>query len=165
MNQALLNYFVAEKQGSLLFILVGIVAITLSFYLWKTSNQYKGMGYPLVAIAVIQIAVGSAVFFRTDAQVKTLTEQMNAVPEEFRREEQARMKKITESFQIYKMIEIVLLAAGIFMSYYFAENLSLRAVAIGLIAQSSIMLVADLFAEQRAGEYIVKLQEFFPNTF
>ncbi|MEK7251171.1 MAG: hypothetical protein AAB209_12195, partial [Bacteroidota bacterium] len=59
----------------------------------------------------------------------------------------------------------VLLVIGIFMSYYFAENITLYAVAIGLIVQSSLMLVADLFAERRAMQYVVRLQEFIPNVF
>jgi hypothetical protein len=90
---------------------------------------------------------------------------MNSAPVDFRTEELARMKKVNDSFKLYKAIEIVLLVIGIFMSYYFAESMTLYSVAIGLIAQSSLMLVADLFAERRAYEYIVRLQEFVPNIF
>lgn len=165
MSETLLNYFTAEKNESLLFIFVGIAAIALSLYLWMTGNQYKGMAYPLVAIALIQIVVGSTVYFRSDAQVRDLTVRMQSYPEDFRVEELARMKKVNESFKLYKAIETVLLAIGIFMSYYFAENITLYSIAIGLIAQSSLTLVADLFAEQRAMRYVVKLQEFIPNTF
>ncbi len=165
MSESLLNYFTAEKNESLLFILIGIAAIAFSLYLWKTGNQYKGMAYPLVAIALIQIVVGGTVYFRTDDQVRILTEQMNSAPVDFRTEELAKMKKVNDSFKLYKAIEIVLLVIGIFMSYYFAESMTLYSVAIGLIAQSSLMLVADLFAERRAMQYVVRLQEFIPNTF
>lgn len=165
MAETILNYFTAEKQESLLFMLIGVAAIALSLYLWKAGSQYKGRMYPLVSIALIQIVVGSTVYFRTDEQVRTLTQQMKEAPVEFRSDELARMKKVNESFALYKVIEIALLTIGIFMSFYFAGNSTLYSAAIGLIAQSSLMFVADLFAEHRAMHYVVKLQEFIPNTF
>ncbi|MEK7671640.1 MAG: hypothetical protein AAB344_05400, partial [Bacteroidota bacterium] len=73
MAETILNYFTAEKNESLLFMLLGVAAIAISIYFWMSGNPYKGMMYPLVAIALIQIVVGGTVYFRTDDQVRILT--------------------------------------------------------------------------------------------
>ncbi len=113
---------------------------------------------PLIAIGIIQLIVGGSVYLRTDNQVKTLSAQMHAAPEQFQKGELARMKTVNDNFTIYKVIEIVLLAGGIVLSFAFANTMTWYSVAIGLIAQSSIMLVFDLFAEKRAHEYVAALE-------
>jgi hypothetical protein len=153
MQQELLRYFEAEKQESLLFVGVGVLAIGVSLYLLVTAHAYRGMSYPLIAVGLIQIAVGGAVFLRTDAQIADLTTQLAREPLAYKAAEQARMKKISASFELYKGIEIALLAAGIVLTYLFARRLSLYGVGVGLILQASLMLILDLFAEQRADRY------------
>ena len=63
------SYFVAEKQESIIFIVVGLLAIGLSLWLWMNGHRLKSMAYPLVIVALMQIAVGGTVYLRTDRQV------------------------------------------------------------------------------------------------
>jgi hypothetical protein len=162
MTQHLLTYFAGEKLSAAVFMLIGAAALGFSSFLWKANSPYKAMIIPLVAIGLIQLVVGGTVFFRTDSQVAALLEQLNTHPMDFRAEEMARMKKVLDSFALYKAVEILLLSAGIFMTFSFRQNLTLYAVAIGLIAQASILLVADLIAEYRADMYFNRLLEFVP---
>jgi hypothetical protein len=163
MARVILEYFSGEKLESIVFLIWGIGAILVSLFLWFTGSQYKAMLYPLTALAIIQITVGGTVYFRTDAQVQTLSERMRSAPMDFRSEELARMKTVSERFKLYKFIEISLLVVGIAISYLWRDNVTGNAIAIGLIIQSTMLLVADLIAEYRAYEYVVKLQQFFPN--
>lgn len=156
MHDTLLSYFSAEKQESLLFILIGAASFIVSFLLWKTD--YKTMVYPLIAIGIIQLIVGGGVYSRTDSQVKALTTQLQAAPEQFQSEELARMKTVMSNFRVYKLIEVMLLTVGIILSYACRQTMTWYAIAIGLIAQSAIMLVFDLFAEKRAYEYVGALE-------
>lgn len=153
MRDAMIGYFAAEKQESLLFMVIGVAAIITSVALFMTASSYRGMSYPLIAIALIQLAVGGSVYFRTDAQVATLSAQMSREPAAYKADELARMEKVNKNFGIYKVIEIALLAAGIVMTYALRRSDTLYAVAIGLILQASVMLVLDLFAERRADTY------------
>jgi len=57
MQEHLTKYFLAEKHESLLFMLVGLAAIVASIFLFKNNSEYKGMAYPLIAIALILLAV------------------------------------------------------------------------------------------------------------
>jgi hypothetical protein len=157
MQQELLRYFEAEKQESLLFLGVGAVAIGVSIYLLVTAHAYRGMSYPLIAVGLIQIAVGGAVFFRTDAQVAALTTQLAREPMAYQAAEQARMQKVSASFKLYKGIEIALLAAGIVLTYLFAKSERVYGAGVGLILQASLMLILDLFAERRADRYIEQI--------
>lgn len=54
MEEHLIPYFAAEKQEALLFMLVGAAAVAVSIWLLMTGSAYKGMAYPLLAVAVPQ---------------------------------------------------------------------------------------------------------------
>ncbi len=159
MHQHLLNYFTAEKQESLFFILVGGAAIVISIFLWKNESSYKPMIYPLIAIALIQIIVGGSVYFRTDSQIAALAKQFQEHPAQYRTEETVRMTVVNKNFTLYKYIEITLLSIGIILTFVVSRSNDWYAIAIGLIIQSGLMLVMDLFAERRAHEYLEKIQE------
>jgi hypothetical protein len=159
MHSQLLKYFLAEKHESLLFMLISVAAIVTAIFLFKTNSEYKGMAYPLIAIALIQLVVGGTVYFRTYGQIKNLAEQLKTNPSAYKADELARMQTVNNSFKIYKAIEIVLLLAGILMTLAFRQNQLLCAIAVGVIIQSSIMLVLDLFAEKRAEEYARQIQQ------
>ncbi len=151
MNDSMVGYFLAEKHESALFVIIGLAAAALSIWLWR--SPHRGMVYPLVAIALIQIAVGGSVYLRTDAQIASLSAQFKNEPEGFVAAETARMNVVVTNFKIYKSIEIALLVAGIVMSFVVGRREPWLSLAAGLIIQSAIMLTLDLFAEQRAALY------------
>ena len=154
MEDHLMTYFMAEKQEALLFMVLGAAALIVSFYLFKAESAYKGMIYPLIIIAAIQLVVGSTVYFRTDGHVAELTTLLKDDPEKYKVEESQRMERVIKSFRVYKGTEIILLAIGIAQTIAFREHNMWYSIGIGLIIESSLMLVLDLFAEKRAHEYI-----------
>jgi len=154
MEEHLVPYFTAEKQESLLFMLVGTLAVAVSVWLWVRGGPYKGMLYPLAAIAAIQITVGSTVYFRTDSQVAALTAQYESDPAAFRAEEIQRMEVVVKNFVIYRWIEIALLVVGVGLMLGLRGNELWHAVGVGLSIQSALMLALDYFAEKRADEYL-----------
>jgi hypothetical protein len=154
MEQQLISYFTAEKQEALLFMLVGVAALTASAWLFKTGGRYKGMLYPLAAIALIQVTVGSTVYFRTDGQVAALSTQHQEDRAAFRAQEKQRMEAVTKNFVVYRWIEILLLGVGVVLVLAGRRNELWYAVGLGLTLQSAIMLVLDYLAERRADEYL-----------
>ena len=60
MRDAMVRYFAAEKQESLLFMVIGAAAIVASVVLFMTASSYRGMSYPLVVIALIQLGDAGA---------------------------------------------------------------------------------------------------------
>jgi len=154
MDEHLAPYFTAEKREALLFMLVGVAALAVSAWLFVSGDRYRGMMYPLAAIAAIQIVVGSTVSFRTDAQLLALKVQYQDAPAAFKADETQRMDTVVKNFRIYKWIEILLLTTGIVLTFALRRSDLWYAVGIGLIIQASLMLVLDLFAERRADEYL-----------
>jgi 4-amino-4-deoxy-L-arabinose transferase-like glycosyltransferase len=84
MMKAMTNYFVGEKQESVLFMLVALMAMGLAVWLWTNGHRLRFMALPLVVVALMQLVVGVTIFARTDAQVAKLSTQLTSSPIEFK---------------------------------------------------------------------------------
>lgn len=157
-------YFGEEKAESLLFMIVGAIAILLSLYfiISKKKALLQGLAIPLISIGLIQVTVGSSVYFRTDAQAAALKQQVSEAPLNYVTEELPRMQTVNRWFDVYKIIEIFLAIIGLNL-YLILRNSPkqyLVGVGIGLLLQSLLMLGLDLFAEKRADIYTMQIVQF-----
>ncbi len=152
------DYFVAEKQESVIFVVVGLLAIGLSLWLWMNEHRLKSMAYPLLVIALMQIVVGSTVYLRTDSQVSTLSAQLQVSPATLKAEETARMETVMKNFSIYKAIEMLLLIMGVAMIALFQRHDVAAGIGVGLVLQAALTLVLDIFAETRGADYLSAVQ-------
>jgi hypothetical protein len=113
-------------------------------------------------VGLIQLVVGSAVYFRTDNQVATLLQQLQNQPTQFYQEELARMIIVNKNFDIYKIIEIALSVVGVVLVIVFRQDKNVwLGVGLGLTLQSLLMLGLDFFAEKRADAYTAQIQATF----
>src|SRR3974390_1876133 len=101
------KYFVAEKNESLLFLVIGLLAISLSvfFYSYLKSSLYKGAAIPLLAIGLIQAIVGFTVYSRSDTQRISVVYAYDMNPGKLKNEELPRMRTVNQRFVIYRWIE------------------------------------------------------------
>jgi hypothetical protein len=138
------KYFGAEKAESFLFVLVGLVAITLAVYFFAKLKQpfYNGIAYPLIAIALIQITVGGSVYLRSSKDIARVNQMIQIDKTRIQTEEIPRMKIVMNNFVFYRWIEIVKSAT------------MWKGVGLGLVIQSALMLLLDFFAESRGREYL-----------
>jgi hypothetical protein len=156
-------YFVAEKQESLLFVVIGVLAIVAAIGLWATLKTplARGMAIPILLIGLIQATVGYTVYSRSDAQRKDIVYKMDLDPDAIAQQELPRMKKVMDNFVIYRWIEIALLAAGLLAVVLCRQQPNRQwwfGVGLGLALQAAIMLAADYFAERRGKAYYEGLQ-------
>jgi hypothetical protein len=147
------SYFGAEKLAALLFIVVGAVAIAWALVLLRRSSRLRGMAWPLIAVALIQLGVGSTVYLRSDAQVARLQQQAREAPAEFKRSEAARMRVVIADFELYRRIQIGLLALGMAIVVLLRNREFWFAFGLGLVLQAFAMLALDHLAEARAHTY------------
>jgi hypothetical protein len=152
------SYFVAEKQESVIFFVVGLMAIGLSLWLWMNGHRLKSMAYPLVVIALMQIAVASTIYLRTDSQLSTLSAQFQANPATLKAAETARMETVMKNFSIYKTIEMLLLIMGVGMIAFFQRHDVAAGIGVGLVLQAAVTLTLDIFAEARGAAYLSAVQ-------
>jgi hypothetical protein len=161
------RYFSGEKQESLLFLIVGIVAVLLAVVFWffiKTNPSFfKGFAIPLLAIGLIQIIVGYSVYTRTDKQQKDIAYNMGMEPVNYvKHTELPRMKKVMNNFVIYRWVEIAFIIAGLVLIFLYRTNPDKAfwyGFGIALALQAVVMLGADHFAEKRGKIYTEELQK------
>ena len=88
MIESIQTYFQAEKSESLLFISIGILALIAGIaFLIRGTSFLKGAAWPLMGVALIQVVVGSAVYFRTDKQVAELQAMYASNPDAYKAQE------------------------------------------------------------------------------
>lgn len=150
------TYFTAEKNESLLFLLMGVAAIAFSAYaLVKWSEPfYKGLAIPLVLIGIIQIVVGGSVYFRTDKQIADLEKLYQTSISDFKTQETLRMDTVMKNFSLYKKVEIAFVLIGIALIVFINSRDFWLGVGVGMLLQGAVMLTLDIFAERRGTVYI-----------
>lgn len=148
------SYFVAEKQESVIFMVVGLLAIGLSVWLWMNGHRLKSMAYPLVIIALMQILVGGSIYLRTDSQLSTLSAQLRMDPAALKANETTRMQVVMKKFSIYKAIEMLLLIVGVGMIAFLQRHDMAAGIGVGLVLQAAFTLALDIFAEARGADYL-----------
>jgi uncharacterized membrane protein HdeD (DUF308 family) len=158
-------YFNGEKQESLVFIAIGVLAIlTALLLLFYFKQQWgKGAAWPLLLIGIIQIVVGYTVYTRSDAQRKDIVYKMDMNTDALMKEELPRMEKVMKNFTIYRYTEIGLLLAGIAMFFFFRNEPGKpfwMGLAAALALQAALMLLADGFAERRGSRYLDGMKHF-----
>jgi len=158
-------YFNAEKAESLVFLIIGILAIIAAGYVFfglKTAF-WKGVALPLLAIGLIQAVVGYTVYSRSDKQRIDIVYKMDMNPNALHQEELPRMETVMKNFLIYRYVEIAFVVVGMFLFFYFKHEEEKQfwiGFGLALAIQAFIMLVADGFAEKRGHFYTKGIESY-----
>jgi hypothetical protein len=147
-----LRYFAAEKQESLLFLGVGLLSVATAGVLWRTP--FRGAAWPLIALGLVELVVGSTIVLRTDRQVAELGRRVVEDVVAARTEETARMTRVMASFRIYKVVELALLTAGLALWMVFPRTAGAHWAGVGCAVEASLLLVLDLVAARRGAAYL-----------
>ncbi|MFM9908926.1 MAG: hypothetical protein ACKVOW_06250 [Chitinophagaceae bacterium] len=159
------KYFIAEKQESLLFLVIGIIAIALAFiffFVLKT-NFYKGAAISMWAIGLLMAVVGYIVYKRCDSDRIRNVYAYDMNPDELKEIEIPRMKTVMKNFVIYRYTEIILSLVGIFLFWYYRNKIDHQfwaGLGLTLVIMALTALFADYFAEKRGSIYTKGLINF-----
>lgn len=160
------NYFKAEKSESLLFMVIGGIAMLAAagcFFLMAHAF-YKGASIPFLSVGALLFVVGLTVYRRSDADRIRNVYAFDMNPQALQEIEWPRMKTVMKNFLIYRWTEIILLLAGLGLYIYFIRDIRndfWRGFGGSLALMAAIALVADYFAEKRGREYTRGLQSLF----
>jgi len=159
MNQ-IEKYFNAEKYESILFVLVGITAISFALHFLIKIKQpfFNGVSYPLISVALVQIIVGSSVYFRSPKDITRVNQIIQIEKRKIATDEIPRMEVVMKNFLIYRWVEIALLLVGVCMYLFIDSSTFLKGVGLGLMIQASFMLLLYYFAESRGKIYVAFLK-------
>jgi len=134
------RYFAAERRGGAMFLAAGLAALVVCVCLATRPTAYRGMIPPLGVLGLVEIGIGATVLLPRPR------------PADARRERE-RMRRVIASFRIYKVVETVVLTAGLTLMMLFPRHTPLYAAGLACLLQASVLLVLDRFAERRAREY------------
>ncbi len=176
-KNAIEQYFAAEKNESLLFVIIGLMSLSLSIfgYFFYKTQAWKGAAIPLIVIGILQLAVGYTVYKRSDDDRMRLIYAYDMNPNEIKKSELPRMNIVNKNFVTYRLVQIALIIAGFLMIFYnsffalpeykqlYSYSFS-HGLGIALTIQAIIMLANDFFAERRALQYTRELQNFVDST-
>jgi hypothetical protein len=154
MESEMARYFAGERGESALILACAVAAAVVSAALVSLRSPYRAMAWPLMALGLVQLLAGGAVFLRTPGQVARLGRQLRSSPSTFRAEEAARMTRVQRRFVLYKRVEIGLLAIGLALASIEGYGRTLYAVGMGLMLEAGLMLFLDLRAERRGQRYL-----------
>ena len=161
--ESVAHYFNAEKKESIYFIAIGFLACLLSlFYLFiKKEPYYNGISYAFISIGLIQLVVGISIYLRSDIDNVRVNYCIQKDRIAIKNEEIPRMKMVMHNFVIYRWVEIALIVISLFLLFYFASKTIGKGIGLGLLIQSSMMLLLDYLAEQRGKIYLGFLASLF----
>lgn len=159
------KYFMAEKQESLVFVIIGVAAVlaAIAFIFLLKSSFFKGAVIPLLVVGLIELVVGYTVYKRSDGDRIRNVYAYDMNPAELKMKEIPRMEKVNRNFVIYRWVELALLVTGLILSMAYGQNPGRSfwyGFGIALSLQAGIMLAADYYAEKRALKYTRGLQSF-----
>ena len=159
------KYFIGEKQGSLIFLIVGAIAIGLALYFFFSNKTpaFKGAAIPIILIGVVFILVGYTVNRKSDGDRIRNVQSYEIKPADFKEVELPRMQKLLEDMAIYRWIEIGLFVTGILI-FLFLRNKPDLSFWSGLGLSLAIMALLahglDFMAKKPAIGYTQKIESF-----
>jgi hypothetical protein len=159
------KYFIAEKQESLVFMVIGLIAVLLAliFYFMIKSPSYRGSAQPLLILGLIQAIAGYSVYVKSDDQRISQVYAYDMNPDQLKTVELTRMRKVTANFKIYRLVEIIAFITGLLLIFFYRnapEKLFWLGFGISLTVMAAELFIADYIAEKRAVQYVELLEAF-----
>jgi len=159
------KYFSVEKQGSLVFLIVGAIAVGLALYFFFTNKTpaYKGAAIPIILIGVVFILVGFSVYRQSDSDRIRNVYAYDMKPADFKEVELPRMQKLLNDMAIYRWIEIGLFASGVLIFLFLRKKPDLSfwsGLGLSLAIMALLAHGLDFMAKKPAIGYTQKVESF-----
>ena len=159
------KYFNAEKQESLLFMLIGVAGIIAAFvfFFFLKTNFHKGAAIPFMLVGLLLAMVGYIVYKRSDDDRIRNVYAYDMNPSQLKEKELPRMQTVMKNFVIVRWVEIFLFLVGAALYVYFIRDFNndfWRGLGLALAVMALIALTADYFAERRGKIYKKGIQSF-----
>ena len=159
------QYFVAQKQAGLVFLLIGLAAILValaSWFYYKTPF-WRGAALPLLVIGLMQVAAGYIIYRQSDPLRISAVYALDMNPLQLKEQELPRMYSVQQRFNGYRVVQWILLGAGIGLLLLFRRNPDAAfwyGLGSTLALQAAVLLIIYYFAWERARIYTAQLESF-----
>ena len=165
------QYFIAEKNAGLFFLVAGIVAIVIAIVLlvFLKGNISKGLAWPVIILGLLQAIVGYTVYNGSDKRRIDNIYAFDMNPGKLKTAELPRMQKAVKSITVFLSLELLTFIAGIILLWMnrrflsgslFSAGTVWLGVGLALVFQSLLMAAADFTAYRRGVQYTGQLESF-----
>ncbi|MBO9634457.1 MAG: hypothetical protein J7578_15185 [Chitinophagaceae bacterium] len=159
------KYFLAEKQGALLVLIIGGIAILIGliFFVAFRTGLFRGAAIPLLVLGIMECFVGYGIYKRSDEERIKLVYAYDMNPSLLKTEELPRMQELNKRFRIYQAVEIGFVLVGIILMILYngrTERSFWVGFGLTLVIQGVSLFGIETMATQRAKEYTRKLSGY-----
>ena len=158
-EELLRAYFAGEKAEAFWILAAGLTSVVgaLVLFAWVREPFARGLASALILVAVLGLSVGGAVYFRSDAQARSLVELHHADAARFATEEGARIRQVVAGFGWYRVGYLVAVLLALVLVFVLGRPWQ-HGLAVGLLLLAALGLTIDFYAEHRAVDYVDGLQ-------
>jgi hypothetical protein len=152
---AMVRHYGSEelKQG-LVFLGLGLSAALAGAWLWRSQSAFRHALWPLLLLAGVQMAMGGMALLRQPAACRRDQAGLASNPPAFKAGETRRLTRHMDALRFHKLAWIAGVLAALGLALFLSHNAVARGWALGLLLQSTLMLAANLVAEQRTEAYL-----------
>jgi membrane protein YdbS with pleckstrin-like domain len=153
------TYFAKEKVMSIVFFLLGLLAVVVGLFFWWNSKSLllQGAIAPLLILGLISGVVGGSIYLRTNSQVSTLKQTYSNEPIRFFSQEQTRIDKVNRNWVIYKVIEVLIIITSKIVLLFAYQRDFWSGFAMAALIMASALIVLDVISEHNGRWYAEKL--------
>jgi len=152
MRETLTAYFAAERAQGFFWLGTGVVAIGIGLWLVLGRGDYRGTGWPLIVLGLVEGLVGVTGIFN-DGRVAGLIARLDQDVGALVAAEAERMRGLATAFTIMKCVEIGIFLSGGLLVLLSAARSTWYAVGVGLVVQGGAALTLEAIAHRRNSDY------------
>jgi hypothetical protein len=160
------KYFIAEKQTSLLLIILSITAIVVAlvcWFVWKTQFC-KGVTIALSVLALVQFIFSYKNYLSYDKQRINAVYAFDMNPTEIKLKETPRAMQYLKATQTKRYVYMALFIVGAIMFFYFKSKMDkhfLVGLGFATLLFTFILISIHYFSEKKTAHYTAQLKQTF----
>jgi hypothetical protein len=137
-QDAIATYFEGEKNA----------------VLFPARLELRSLAITLLVFALLELAIGVGLYFKTGPQVDALLSQLNGDPAVFYAAERPRMTIVQRNFVRLEALWLFLIAGAAAIAVWQKRNVAVSGVALGVLVSIAVFLAFDIIAERRGSQYL-----------
>jgi hypothetical protein len=133
---------------------LGVVALVAAATMYPERFGLRALGATLAVFALLELAIGLGLYFKTGPQVEKLNTQLSADPKAFVEAEKPRMEAVQRNFRMLELTWLGLIAVAAPAAFFFKEHTTISGIALGVLMNVTLVLTFDIIAERRGAVYL-----------
>jgi hypothetical protein len=155
----LTSYFHGEKTAGLVLAGIGLTAAVAAALMFPARWELRAMAITCAVWALLELAVGLGLYFKTGPQLDQLVAQLGSDPVALFAAELPRMVKVQRNFLVIELVWLTAIVCGAAIAVWRKGDPRVSGVALAVVIHAAVFLAFDIIAERRGALYLDALQK------